>query len=291
MTVSEFIHKHSGLYRKHTKEGQRNKILMLVPVILGLLFIFIYVSAFNDSLPMKKQVPRSFFYFASLLFSLASIVALFISNPHSFISTYRVIDAKVKYKIDLFELLTARHPEILEFDPGKKITAVEFCKSGLFDESFEDYNGDDLMEFPLDNNTLTMCELRVTRLFRTVFKGLFICCHDSSSYGEFIFDFERDENNKAVAVHFSEKAIKLMRSYCRSSGLNIKIKKNKSSVYMAIERQINIFERDSLNSILTIEEQFDIFENNFEIARNVISDLNNFIPTGNDSAAGSTVET
>lgn len=271
MTIQEFKDQHLTLYRDQYKEGFVNKLLALFILVLAL--IFAYNLCFNGHDQGAKKLSETYRILIVISVGLFFTASLIFSDPLYFVFPIKVWSAKRKYKIDLFEIIKSITPEIVKYSPGKKISPIEFFNSGLFNERFEDYSGDDWMEFSYNNNLFIACDLKVTRLFKNIFQGLFVTYYSCNKEADFLIRFDPSDNNSTGSDALSKSSSNLINSYCKTNNSMVIISQKKCSLYIAIERNKNIFERTNLKTINSLENEIEIFKTNIQIVRSIIDDL------------------
>jgi hypothetical protein len=118
-----------------------------------------------------------------------------------------------------------------------------------------------------------MCDLRVTKLFKEIFQGLFVVYYSNHEKQDTLIKFNEFDRNPANSSFLSDETINSLVCYCVKQHKTISIARRSNSIFLAIGRTKNIFERDSLKTINTFENEVEIFNTNLQIVESVINDL------------------
>jgi hypothetical protein len=273
MTLQEFKEKHIELFKNLRKRGRQSKLLLLPVLLAALVFCCIYIWRTNAGADEKSKLDQTSLKIIDVTASFIILASFALAKPEPFAFPTENLMLKIRYKEDFRRVITGIYPEIEQYNPGKKISAIDFYYSGIFPTPFEDYNGDDWMKVRSGELLFDMCELRVTRLFKTIFTGLFIICRESSKARELRLDSGKEGFRRKSLEYFSHDTCHLINEYTASSNCNVHIVQQKNVIYIAIERSLNLFERKDLRALETLEEQLKIFDNNFLMAKGILKDL------------------
>jgi hypothetical protein len=267
MTIDEFKAKHTAIIKNQIKEGWMNKIIAFALIILSMIFVFFYVFGIPDEELQELSSSIKIVVISST--GLLAVTLLMLSDPLNFVFPTKMWDAKRNYKIDIFELIQSNVPEIKRYKPAEKINALEFYKSGISNEVFEDYNGDDWMELQYNNHRIILCDLKVTRLFKKVFQGLFVVCQDCDKSRNFTVKLITDDN--CCCEFLSESTLDYIKKFCNNSPVCISQKNN--TLYLTIDRTKNIFEMTNVKTIKSFEDEFVTFQENINLIKQVLTDI------------------
>lgn len=274
MTSQEIVDKHIGIFKSQRSEGVIAKFIILFLLIIA--FIYSYydlratfeVKNIGEDFKEEQIVPT--LAVTCLFFS----VLLLFSKSIKYVYPPKLKSARRKYKKDIYNFIISEHPEITEYSPNQKINPKEFYTSKLFKTEPEDYKGDDWLTASYRGHKVVMCELRVSRLFKKIFTGLFVKCSNIKRSIPNPISFSHLYPISGERQYFSSDTIKYISNYCKKYESGICVSTVDHALYIGIERNKNLFERTSLEAIKNLPEEFEIFKSNFEIIKCIILDLN-----------------
>jgi len=176
MTIPEVIQRYSTVYNKIIAKGRRNKIIfiiLLIPATLSAYNHFLYNPRLHSERE-KLSDYDSIYVFVALGLLCLSLALLLKSS--SFISRKQSRCLDLSFKHDLSECIRQNIPEITEYLHIRKIDPLTFKASGLFNQKYSDYKGDDLLKGVYRNVKFELCELHVFNIFKPIFSGFFVKC-------------------------------------------------------------------------------------------------------------------
>jgi hypothetical protein len=273
MQIQEFKDQHTKLYSAQRKEGLINKLFVLFLLVPATIFGYYFIGGGNEDAIIAKELTQNQIIVLALGFGFVSAGIVLLANSLSFVFPTKIWYAKGQYKKDIFKVIKAVNPEVQYFIPNKKISAKEFYSSGMFTEIFQDYTGDDWFKVSYNNVVFIMCDLHVTRLFKEIFQGLFVVYYSSNKKQDILIKFSETDRMPVNSTFLSEETINLIACYCTKHNKMISISRRTNSIFLAIGRTKNIFERGSLKTISTFENEAEIFRTNLQIVECVINDL------------------
>ena len=273
MTSKEIRKIHTNLYKTQRREGIITKFVIVLLLIVALIYSYFHLKALYNVGRLGKEIKEEQIISITIISGAFFTVLLLLSKSIKFVFPAKLKSAKRKYKKDIYNLIKVENPEIIEYLPNQKIHPNEFYASGIFHTKYEDYKGDDWLQAAFRDTKITMCELRVSRLFRSIFNGLFVKCHGITKPVENLLLFNNTKPAIKDQQYFANDTIQYIDNYCKKYESNVWISTVGDIVFIAIGRNRNLFERSDIKLISNLPEDIEIFRTNFEIAKCVIRDL------------------
>ena len=273
MTSQEITDKHIKIFRSQRREGVIAKFIILFLLALASIYAYFELRYYDEAGKFEKEIKEEQIVNAVAVTGVFFAVLLLVSRSIIYVYPPKLKSARRKYKKDIYHFIITQHPEITEYLPNQKISPGEFYASKLFRTKPEDYKGDDWLKATILGHNVVMCELRVFRLFRNIFTGLFIKCSNIKRSIPNPLYFNHLYPASGEHPYFSNDTILSISDYCRKYESGICVSTVDDTLYIGIERNKNLFERTSLEAIRNLPEDFEIFKSNFEITKCIIRDL------------------
>lgn len=157
------------------KQGNNNKIILCIIVILGLIYAYFDVQ---EEMGYVFMADISFVGFGLFL-----IVILMLSKPHSFVGKPKVNNFKSKFKNGVIGNTIKFIHSDLHYKPIFKTSKQQLKKSGLFNP-FTEYKEGDGITGNFDHVKLNLSEIHVMNGFKKTFDGLLVRLKFSSGLKE-----------------------------------------------------------------------------------------------------------
>ena len=274
MDPQEVCDKHIAIFKAQRREGIGVKFIILILWSIASVFSYFEMKARYINGEFGKEISEENIIPIVIAIALFFGLLLLISKSVLFVSPKKLKSTKNDFKKDVFHLLKDSNPEITDYLPRRKISSKEFYSSNLFHTQFEDYIGEEWIEATFKESKIIICELRVSRLFKKIFKGVFVKCSNISKPipGQIRFDhLTIDEPINQII--FSGETQRLINDYCSSTESKISISTLGNKLFIAFESNKNLFERSDLICIRNLPEDISTFNSIFKIIKCIVRDL------------------
>ncbi len=244
MTIPEVIQRYSTVYNKTVAKGRRNKIifiLLLIPATLYAYSEFLHRRKFRWLRKELSDVESIYVYVALGLLCLTLALLL---KSSSFISRKQSRCLDLSFKHDLSECIRQNIPEITEYLHIRKIDPLTFKASGLFNQKYSDYKGDDMLKGVYRNVKFELCELHVFNVFKPIFSGFFVKCKlgcDALTQAE---------------KQIGSSIVSLKRKY----NVTVNLSEVQGNIYIAIGVDGQLLENNSRKSIENVERDIALIK-------------------------------
>lgn len=204
----------AGIRSEIKKEGNKNRLILCVIVILGLIYAYFDVQ---EEMGYVFMADISFVGFGVLL-----IVLLGLSKAHSFVGKPKVNKFNSKFKHDIVgATIKFIHP-YLHYKPIFKTSKQQLKKSGLFNP-FTEYKEDDGITGDFENVKVCLSEIHIMNGFKKTFDGLMV---------RLKFGTELKE----------DKLIEIINQMKSDLGLSIRVAMVNGSLNFGVESESSLFE-------------------------------------------------